>query len=144
MSVQNSVILGETAPELLDYLAGRTRFMQHLIAFCIRPETSSDVISGRFVGSLVLDMSIKLRDSCLNLSREIVPNPSEMGEFSLLFAIDNFQPEVAGISDVAHSIVRTWVPISSPLTHMVYLLVFELLSWLQKRFRPSVRPPRIR
>ena len=35
--------------------------------------------------------------------------------------------------------VGDWVPISSQLTHMVYRAVFELLSWLQKRFRPSAR-----
>ena len=33
---------------------------------------------------------------------------------------------------------RPWVPISSQLTHIVYLFtVLELLSWLQKRIRPS-------
>ena len=43
----------------------------------------------------------------------------------------------------AHSVARPRVPICSPLTHMVYLLtLFELFSWLQKRFR--VRPTRIR
>ena len=32
---------------------------------------------------------------------------------------------------------RPWVPISSPLTHMVlFLTVFELFSWLQKTFPP--------
>ena len=30
----------------------------------------------------------------------------------------------------AHSIARTWVPVSSPLTHMVYLLPFLILSYL--------------
>ena len=40
-----------------------------------------------------------------------------------------------------HSIAQPWAPISSPMTHMVYLLLFfELLSWLQKRFCPPVQP----
>ena len=34
-----------------------------------------------------------------------------------------------------HSVTRQWVPFSSPLTQMVST-VFELFSWLQKRFRP--------
>ena len=36
----------------------------------------------------------------------------------------------------AHSIARPWIPISCPFTQMT-LTVFELFSWLQKRFRPS-------
>ena len=38
----------------------------------------------------------------------------------------------------AHSIAHPWVPISSLLTHID---AFELISWLQKHFRTSARPP---
>ena len=38
----------------------------------------------------------------------------------------------------AYSIARPWVPISSPLTHMVYLLLFVgYLAGSKKRFRAS-------
>ena len=36
---------------------------------------------------------------------------------------------------MAHSIAHPWVPISSPLTHSYRF--FQLIIWLQKRFRPS-------
>ena len=53
---------------------------------------------------------------------------------------DNSDPSVWGTweSGWAHSVAGPCIPISSLLTHMVYLLLFfELFSWLQKRFRPS-------
>ena len=41
----------------------------------------------------------------------------------------------------AHSIARQWVPISSIFyTYSLSVTIFELFSWLQQRFRPSVRP----
>ena len=36
----------------------------------------------------------------------------------------------------AHSVSRPWVPISSPFTYLVYLLLFKVTSWIQKRFHP--------
>ena len=56
-----------------------------------------------------------------------------------------FDPRVGGLGDVggrgsANSMARPCVPISSPLTDVVYLLSFELFSWYQKRFRPPARP----
>ena len=46
-------------------------------------------------------------------------------------------------SGIAKSIARPSVHIGSSLTHILHfidLAVFELLSWLQKHFRPPVRP----
>ena len=56
---------------------------------------------------------------------------------------DNSDPSVWGTweSGWAHSVAGPCIPISSLLTHMVYLLLFfELFSWLQKRFCPPVWP----
>ena len=59
-------------------LAGLTRlknhFVQHLIAFCSRPEATSDVISGSFVRPVVAHNRVKFGDPHLQISREI---PSE-------------------------------------------------------------------
>ena len=43
-----------------------------------------------------------------------------------------------------HSIACQWNPMSSPLTHIVYLLPCGLFNWLQKRFRLCIRPAQIR
>ena len=43
-------------------------FVQYLIAFCSQPDTASDIIFGMFVGPIVDDMPVKLRDSRLNRS----------------------------------------------------------------------------
>ena len=51
----------------------RRTFVQYLIAFCSRPESVSDVISGRFVGPIADDKLIKFRGPRLNRSREIPP-----------------------------------------------------------------------
>ena len=62
--------------ELLDSLAGlvlRTTFVQYLFAFCSRPETTSEVISGRFGGPIVPETHVKFGDPRLNPSREIPP-----------------------------------------------------------------------
>ena len=37
-------------------------FLQYFIAFCSRQETASDVLSGRFMGPIVRDTSVKFRD----------------------------------------------------------------------------------
>ena len=52
---------------------------------------------------------------------------------------------IRGGRGLAHSVSRPWVPISSPLILRFWTLsVFELFSWLQKRFSPPTRPKRIR
>ena len=48
-------------------------FVQNLIAFYSRPEASSNVVSGRFVGPVVPKKHVKFGDPRLNLSREIPP-----------------------------------------------------------------------
>ena len=49
-------------------------FVQYLIAFCSRPEATSDVITGRFVESIVPENHVKFGDdSRLNLSQEFLP-----------------------------------------------------------------------
>ena len=56
-------------------------FVQYLIAFCSRPETSSDVTSGRIVRLIVLDRFIK---------SETV--------FYTVFVRYNFRPEVDNVA----------------------------------------------
>ena len=51
----------------------RITFAQYLIAFCRRPEVTSDVISGKFLGAVVPDNLVKFCDPRLNRSREIPP-----------------------------------------------------------------------
>ena len=63
--------------ELFDSLSGRSRFadfMQYLVKFYSRPKAASDVISGKFVGPIVLDKYVKFHDPSLNYSREIPPD----------------------------------------------------------------------
>ena len=74
--------------ELFDCLSGRTRFthfVQHVIAFCSRPETAIEVISSTFVGPIVPDKRVKFRDPHLNRSVEI--QPKAVGIFDGSFAI---------------------------------------------------------
>ena len=70
--------------------------MQYLTAVCNRPEATSDVISGRFVGPVVPDKSVKFGDPRLNLSRDITPEAVLGGIFDVFCC--NFRPEV--VSDV--------------------------------------------
>ena len=50
-------------------------------------------------------------------------------------------PLFAVRGDWNESVASPCIPISSPLTYMVYLFPFlSYLGWLQKRFRPSIRP----
>ena len=67
--------------ELFDSLAGRpvlrTTFVQHLIAFCSRPEVTCDVMFDRSVEPVVPKNCLKFGEPGLNLSREILPEASE-------------------------------------------------------------------
>ena len=74
--------------------------MQYLIAFCSQPEADTVVISGRFVRPVVPDKCVKLHNTCLNRSRDIIPEVIGGGIFDSLFR-NNFQPEV--VSDVISS-----------------------------------------
>ena len=70
--------------ELFDSLAGRTvlcTFVQYLITFCSRLEAADDVISGTFVGTVVLHKCVKFHDPTLNGSREIPPKSIGGGIF---------------------------------------------------------------
>ena len=51
----------------------RITFVQDLIAFYNRPEATSDVISGKFVGPVVRDNRVEFGGPRLNPSREIQP-----------------------------------------------------------------------
>ena len=46
-------------------------YVQYLITFCSRREAASDVISGMFVGAVVLDKRVKFHDPSLNSAQEI-------------------------------------------------------------------------
>ena len=70
------MILHQTVTELCAYMPAAPvlcTFVQHLIAFCCRPEASGDVISGKFVPPIVHDKIEKFRDPGLNHSGEIPP-----------------------------------------------------------------------
>ena len=58
--------------EIFDSLPGwirlRIAFVQYLIAFCCRLEVTIDVISGKFVGTVVLDNRVKFGYHRLNPS----------------------------------------------------------------------------
>ena len=58
-----------------------------------RPETADDVISGAFVGPVVLDKLVKFHDCSLNRSREIPPEAVGCGIFDSFFPY-NFRPEI--------------------------------------------------
>ena len=69
--------------ELFDS-SGQIHFAHFCAAFnniLQRPEAASDVISGRYVGPIVLDKCVKFRGPSLNCSREIPPEPVEGGIF---------------------------------------------------------------
>ena len=76
--------------ELFDSLSGQTRpvlcttVVQYLI-FCSRPEAASDVISGMFVGPIVLDECVKFHGPSLNRSNEIPPEAVGGGIFDKFF-----------------------------------------------------------
>ena len=63
----NYLTLRPTLPVL------RIAFPQYFMAFCSRPEATSDVISGRFVWPLIPDKRVKFGYPRINLSREITP-----------------------------------------------------------------------
>ena len=65
----------------------RITFGQNLIAFCSRPEETSDVISGIFVGLVVSDDCMKFGDLRINLSRDITPEAVLGGIFDSFFAV---------------------------------------------------------
>ena len=70
--------------ELFDCSADRTRvrsFVQYLVTFYSRPETASEVISDRFVGSIVADKPVKFCHPRLNRSRGILPEAVGGGIF---------------------------------------------------------------
>ena len=52
-------------------------FVQYLISFCSRLEAASDVVSSRFLWSIVPDKCVKFCDPCLNRSREMPPDAVE-------------------------------------------------------------------
>ena len=63
-------------------------FVQYSVAFYARPLAAGDVIlSGTFVGQIVLDKRVKFRDRCLNGSGEIPPEADGSGIFDTCVAI---------------------------------------------------------
>ena len=68
-------------------------FVQHLIAFCSRPEAASDIIFGASVGLIVPNKPVKFRDPRLNRFREIPPEAVGSGIFNSFFC-DNVRLEV--------------------------------------------------
>ena len=76
----------------VQHLARRTRFTHHF-----SPEATSDVISSRFVGTVIPDNRGKFGNPCINLSREIPPEVILDGIFDSFFRC-SFRREVA--SDV--------------------------------------------
>ena len=73
-------------------------FLQDLIVFCSRPEVKSDVVSGKFVETVVAANRGKFGDPRLNRSREIPPDSVCGGIFDRFLNFDNCQPEP--VSDV--------------------------------------------
>ena len=76
--------------------------MQHLIAFCSRPDRASDVISDRFVGQNVRNEPLKFCDDRLNRSRDIPLEAVGGVIFDRSSNVDNVRPEVA--SDVMYPV----------------------------------------
>ena len=68
-------------------------FVQNITAFCSRPETTSDVISGIFVGPVLTDKYVNVRDHRLNLSEKNQPNSSETTFFGRFSNFDNCRSE---------------------------------------------------
>ena len=62
-------------------------FVQYLIAFCRRPEATNNVISGKFVGSVISDNRVKHGDPRINLSQEIPPEAVRGGCFDGFFVV---------------------------------------------------------
>ena len=82
--------------ELFDSLSARTRFAHFgavFTTFCSQPEAASDVISGMFVGLIVLDKLLKFHGHSLSHSREIPPEAVGGGIFDSFFHY-TFWPEV--------------------------------------------------
>ena len=48
-------------------------FVQYVTTFCRQPEAAGDVISGIFLGPIVLEQWVKFCDPNLNRSQEILP-----------------------------------------------------------------------
>ena len=68
------VILRQTVTELCASMPAEPvlrTFVQYLIAICSRPETASDVISGKAVQYASMDACFKLGDARSNRSRDI-------------------------------------------------------------------------
>ena len=114
--------------ELFDSLSGRTRlrtFVEYLVVFCSRPETASDIISGRLVGPIVCDKRLKFLDPRLNHSREIppeavklwLPNSTEI-DLRLGFRVD------LGDRKWLKSKYRPHIPIRLLYTPQAYLAPF--------------------
>ena len=70
--------------------------VQDSVAFCNRPETAGDIISGRFVGPVVFDERVKFHDPRLNCSEESQPKAIGCGIFGRFSNADNCRPEVTG------------------------------------------------
>ena len=71
--------------KLFDSLSSPTRFAQYL-TFCSQPEAAGDVISGTFLGPIVLkdDKYVNFRGPILNPSREM-PTEAVRGSISNSF-----------------------------------------------------------
>ena len=66
--------------------------MQYLITFCSQLEEADDVISGGFVGPVVLDKCVKFHDPSLKRSQEILTEAVGGWNFDCFFTY-NFRPE---------------------------------------------------
>ena len=82
-------------------LFGRPDPFTYLIAFCSRPEATSDVISSRFVGPVVPDNRLKFGDPRINLFDQFRMKPCEAAFFTVFCS--SFRPEV--YSDVMSGVV---------------------------------------
>ena len=87
-------------------------FVQYLITFCSRLKAASKVISGKFVGPVVLNKCLKFHDPSLNRSRKNSTR-SLRRQYLRQFPPYNFRPEVANdvISSAAVDNVSIDVPI---------------------------------
>ena len=88
-------------------------FAQYLIVFCIRLETASDVISGKFDGPIVPDKCVKFRDPRLNRSGEIQPKAVGSSIFGRFLISDNCRPKIAG--DVISAVVVEYIGMDVPV-----------------------------
>ena len=62
-------------------------FVEYLITFCSRTDAASEVISGRFLGQIVLDKPVKFGGRSLNCSREILPKAVVRSIFDSFFTM---------------------------------------------------------